>query len=768
MSRSWLRAFLSASVAIMACGALVLAHAQSAGPIRGDVNADGKISALDALGVLSYAVGKTLPANFTVESHGDANGDGKVTAVDAQIALGFTVGKDVSQFPIGTPLATFSADLAGTGGIVIRQGWVATVEVELAVGGGFADSVSVTLDGLPAGVTSDTATLAPGTTAATLNLAATIDATLGDTTVTLRSRSPGHPDHTRPIPLKVVSAVHSLEIAPALPTMEYDETIEIAAIARDVKGEILVGRHVGWTGGTSGLAPNQEMIVSLPDHGDLIQITGTHEGSAFIFAVVDSVWATAQVTVGKAPVSRVEVTGASQELPLWESTQLTATPYSSRDRPLLNRSVSWSSSDPAVVEVDSAGVVTAVAYGSATITATIEGTVGLFEVVVPEAPLEAVWIDPDVMTGRVGETGQLTAQVIDQQLNEVTGYTVVWAVDDEAVATIDQTGLVTAIGEGSTLVRAWVEGQPEINGTAELYVRPAVGDVLEVSTSGDGTGTVGVSPEAEYYAPGTVVTLTAIPEAPSFFGGWSGDCTSDTTTCTLTMDGDMQVTASFRNTVRIDRAIASDGYGTGVLMADPSLSGYAPGTTVTITAVPGPYSVFREWYSGDFRDNDCEGTTPTCVLVTGTRDLYAMASIAGRKWTGELNGSYQVVEYGCTYQIELSASEVEFRRNEWKAIVDIWLTHTRTLAAREEGAVCSSGGTREIQVLVEDSSISGSLIETEASREWAGGTNDEYFSFTGEFVEDMQPFSGKLKVWTEDEGGSTLGTGEIDVTLSPE
>ena len=67
-------------------------------------------------------------------------------------------------------------------------------------------------------------------------------------------------------------------------------------------------------------------------------------------------------------------------------------------------------------------------------------------------------------------------------------------------------------------------------------------------------GSVSVSPSGPYYqGDNTSVTLTAtpspdLPSGPSFsFDGWSGDCSGRSSTCTLTMDDDKSVTATFSN-----------------------------------------------------------------------------------------------------------------------------------------------------------------------------------------------------------------------------
>ncbi|CAA9297998.1 MAG: hypothetical protein AVDCRST_MAG68-158, partial [uncultured Gemmatimonadetes bacterium] len=76
-----------------------------AGPsavLRGDPSGDGAVTAQDALGVLSFVVGKPLPAGWSLDLPADADCNGEVNSVDALIILSRVVGKDVSQFCVGT------------------------------------------------------------------------------------------------------------------------------------------------------------------------------------------------------------------------------------------------------------------------------------------------------------------------------------------------------------------------------------------------------------------------------------------------------------------------------------------------------------------------------------------------------------------------------------------------------------------------------------------------------------------------------------------
>jgi hypothetical protein len=76
---------------------------------------------------------------------------------------------------------------------------------------------------------------------------------------------------------------------------------------------------------------------------------------------------------------------------------------------------------------------------------------------------------------------------------------------------------------------------------------------LSVTKAGPGSGTVTSSPAgidcgldcSEPYTNGTVVTLTATPDAGYYFGGWTGCDSPSENICTMTMDSDKTVTANF-------------------------------------------------------------------------------------------------------------------------------------------------------------------------------------------------------------------------------
>ena len=88
-------------------------------------------------------------------------------------------------------------------------------------------------------------------------------------------------------------------------------------------------------------------------------------------------------------LSTVTVAPTPDTLQSGNTVQLTATTRDASNNLLTGRSISWSSSNTGVATVNSSGLVTAVATGSATITATSEGKSGTATVVVVNPPAGA-------------------------------------------------------------------------------------------------------------------------------------------------------------------------------------------------------------------------------------------------------------------------------------------------------------------------------------------------------------------------------------------
>lgn len=113
--------------------------------------------------------------------------------------------------------------------------------------------------------------------------------------------------------------------------------------------------------------------------------------------------------------------------------------------------VTWSSSDPAVAQVSDAGVVSALKAGTATVTVSVSGLSAGCEVTVWQ-PVTSIALNRSAFQMEAAETRQLTAACSPE---DATDKRVTWSSSNPKVATVNaQTGLVTAVAEGSATITA--------------------------------------------------------------------------------------------------------------------------------------------------------------------------------------------------------------------------------------------------------------------------------------------------------------------------
>ena len=85
--------------------------------------------------------------------------------------------------------------------------------------------------------------------------------------------------------------------------------------------------------------------------------------------------------------------------------------------------------------------------------------------------MERILLDAELLELEIGDTHQFVATVLPV---ETTDPTLEWWVDDESVATVDQNGLVTMVGEGFTTVHVRSVSWPAIEAYCQLNVTDAV------------------------------------------------------------------------------------------------------------------------------------------------------------------------------------------------------------------------------------------------------------------------------------------------------
>jgi parallel beta-helix repeat protein len=276
---------------------------------------------------------------------------------------------------------------------------------------------------------------------------------------------------------------------PAKAHLIVDSIVALHAVVEDSAGNAVNGAYVFWHSSDTTVA-----IVSPAGN-----VRALREGAATISAYVGKVNGASAVTT-TAIVDSVRMSAPSATLQVGKTTQLTAQATDSKGRKL-NRTVTWSSSDPTVASVSSSGVITALKTGTTTIDASVLSVSGSLvssdtllslstnkgsggkklghaKITVTPLPVSSLLMSPATVSLGIGATAQVAATPLDSSGKPVSGYTVTWSSANSAVATVSSTGLVKGAAFGSTTVIATVNG---VKGSAAANVVPVGAEVPSVN-----------------------------------------------------------------------------------------------------------------------------------------------------------------------------------------------------------------------------------------------------------------------------------------------
>ena len=163
----------------------------------------------------------------------------------------------------------------------------------------------------------------------------------------------------------------------------------------------------------------------------------------------------------------VTVSPTTAELTALDATvQLAAEVRDQNGQVMAGGAVTWTSGSPGVAMVDASGLATAAGNGTATITATAGSASGSATVTVAQA-IGSVAVSPAQAEIALGDTLRLTAEAWDANGHPVEGAEFSWASSDEAVATVDASGLATGVAAGEAAITATSDG---VTGSAALTV----------------------------------------------------------------------------------------------------------------------------------------------------------------------------------------------------------------------------------------------------------------------------------------------------------
>jgi hypothetical protein len=184
----------------------------------------------------------------------------------------------------------------------------------------------------------------------------------------------------------------------------------------------------------------------------------------------------------------ISVTPASATLETGQTKQFTAAGYYDDGGTAdLTSQAEWTSSDEGVATISDSGLATAIADGTASITATQDGitsNVATLNVTSTPLILESIAVEPTDGTLETGQTQQFTAigHYAGGGTADLTS-SAEWASSDEGVVTISDSGLATGAGEGTASITATFGGI--ISNIASLTVsgpEPSSGPYLQTGT----------------------------------------------------------------------------------------------------------------------------------------------------------------------------------------------------------------------------------------------------------------------------------------------
>ncbi len=265
----------------------------------------------------------------------------------------------------------------------------------------------------------------------------------------------------QPPPTPVATTV---TVSPATISLLVNGTQSLAATVRDQSGNVMPDQPIEWSTDNTGIANVSTAGV----------VTAIAAGTATVTATSTGKTGTASVTVTAAPpvVTTVTVTPSTPSVMVGGTVGLTAIIKDGQGNVMTGQSVTWTTSSASVATVNANGLVTGVAAGSATVTATCAGKSGSASLTVTSQPpvVTTVTVAPATPSLAVGATVTLTATVKDAQGNTMTGQTVSWSTSNAAIATVNSTGLVTGVAAGIATITATSSGK---SGTSSVTVTAA-------------------------------------------------------------------------------------------------------------------------------------------------------------------------------------------------------------------------------------------------------------------------------------------------------
>ena len=384
----------------------------------------------NAMAGVSFTWSSSAESIATVDTSGSvtavANGVATVTATSDGVAgnADVTVAQEVATVAVTPPTASLTAR-----GDTIRL----TAGARDANGHAIAGVTFTWASSATSIATVDASGLVTAVASGSATVTATANGTGGNAVVTVA---------------QVAASVTVTPVTASLTAL--GATVQFAAAAHDANGHPIAGKTFAWASSNAGVATV----------GASGLVTAVANGAATITATADGAADTAEITVAQVLAS-VAVTPAAPSISaLGATVQLAASALDANGHAITGKTFTWASSDQGIATVSPSGLVTAVANGAASITATAEGVDGTAALTVAQKAAVVVLSPPGASISGVGATQQFTVAARDAGDSPipVSGVHATWTSLNPNVATINTaTGVAAAVGAGQVTIRVEVD-----------------------------------------------------------------------------------------------------------------------------------------------------------------------------------------------------------------------------------------------------------------------------------------------------------------------
>lgn len=464
------------------------------------------------------------------------------------------------------------------------------------------------------------------------------------------------------------AALVSIAVEPATFTVQLGGTQQLTATGTFTDATTAdLTDQVSWSGGGQVASVSQTGLV-----------TGANPGEADITAALNGITGSAHVTVQGATLVSIAVTAAAGDLPVGLTRSYAATgTYSDGEVSIITDQVTWSSSDTDTAQISNAagshGLATAIAPGTATITAALNGVSGTASLTVVAVTLESITVTPSGNELPVGVDLQFTATGhFNNGMTQNLTTAVTWLSSNEAAATISNVdgsrGLARGVAIGGTTITATMDSITS-NGATLNVVAPVITSIavepasftIDVAATQQLTATATFSDGStqDITATATWASSAAGLASVSATGLVTGVATG-TTSITATQGG---VTGTASALVRGIVSIAITPAGEllrGTSRALTATATFNDNTTLDVTQL-------ADWSSSD--------TAAMTVTNVGTRGQVTAVTTAGATITATLAGiSGSVAISSCALMINevqtqgLNANGTTNSADEWVEI----------------------------------------------------------------------------------------------------